>query len=117
VQREAATFDRLSDLINYQREARFLACCLWAEAHGYENGAAGYSGEKLVLLDNGALFMFSTFFNLKLVKLITSKHHGNEEATLEEILDLWDTLNSAPVKFQWNQVGGPMSVGGSVEEE
>ena len=116
MQREAATFDRLSDLINYQREARFLACCLWAEAHGYENGAAGYSGEKLLFWDDSALYR-STFFKLKLVKLIKSKHHGNEKAAEEELHDLWDTLNSAPVKFQWNQVGGPMSVGGSVEEE
>jgi hypothetical protein len=75
-----------------------------------------YSGEKLAP-DSSLHSMFSNFTKLRLVHLIKQRHKENQEARIKEQGDLHRTLTSAPVKFQWNQVGGPMSVGGPVEEE
>jgi hypothetical protein len=112
VQREAATFDRLSDLINYQREARFLAYVRWAEERDYDlakarKGRPDYSGGKLEPESSlHSMFdMFSKFNALFLVHLIRERHSHNREACLAEERELHRTITSAPVKFQWNQVG------------
>jgi hypothetical protein len=124
VQREAATFDRLSDLINYQREARFLACIKWAEEHGYEEGAKGYSGEKLdmpsrvsdflkkldALVTGSTLGWFFSLFNFGFVQAFPLERHIRKRnrfnwfSCTEELTDLRRTLEDAPIKFQWNQV-------------
>ena len=86
MQRESATFDRLSDLINYQREARFLAYVRWAEEHDYdlaksmeESDYSDYSGEKLAP-DSSLHAMFSNFTKLRLVHLIKQRHKENQGA-------------------------------------
>ena len=86
MQREKATFERLSDLINYQQEAEVLACEAWAQRYKYELYGLELMEERVLL-----------------EKQIHKRHLDTTECD-RQIKELEEEIKAAPIPFEWNQV-------------